>query len=77
MRNWWFIARTAVNTASNRPDEAHVWFDDVKVKSFKKLGDTEGFETLDWKLKATIFALCKGDWGQKIFEREETQKAGT
>ena len=71
MRTWWPMARASVMSATNRPDQIFVWFEDILRRSFNSLNDPAGFEQLDWKLKQAIQKIAHGDLGARMFEREE------
>ena len=65
------MARTAVVAATNRPAETYIWFENINRKSFKELGKSDGFDTLDWKLKTAVNKIAHGDLSARMFEREE------
>ena len=64
-RNWRLRAREAVVAASDRPDEAFEWLDEVWKEDTTEeyLRDPKGFTTLDAKILSAITNVLEGDEG--------------
>ena len=62
-------------SATNRPDEIFMWFEDILRRSFNALSDPGGYEQLDWKLKVAVNRIAHGDLHARMFEREEQMSA--
>ena len=67
-RNWRLRAREAVVAASDRPDEAFEWLDEVWKEDTTEeyLRDPKGFTTLDAKILSAITNVLEGDFARQI-----------
>ena len=78
-RNWRLRAREAVVAASDRPDEAFEWLDEVWKEDTTEeyLRDPKGSTTLDAKILSAITNVLEGDFARQIdtFKEKDTGDA--
>ena len=74
-RSWKTAVREAVRAASDHPDEAFAWIQQVYAKgaSLDSLNDVGKFLTLDTKILAALSRVAKGELARQILNYKETE----
>ena len=74
-RSWRTSVREVVRAASDRPDEAFAWVEEVYNKgvTVESLHDTGKFLTLDTKLLAALNKVQKGEVHRQVLNFKETE----
>ena len=63
--------RTAVCSASGRPELAAAWISEVETKTLEQLAVSGDFVTLYMKISAAVLSAAHGTLGQKMTLAEE------
>ncbi|CAE7440996.1 CPK12 [Symbiodinium sp. CCMP2456] len=73
-RSWKITVREAVRAASDKPDEAFKWVQEVysKEADIEKLRETGKFLTLDTKILSSLSRVARGDLGRQIINYKES-----
>ena len=81
-RSWKITVREAVRAASDRPDEAFKWVQEVYtimhwriLADLEKLRETGKFLTLDTKILSSLSRVARGDLGRQIINYKESEAA--
>ena len=78
-RSWKISVREAVRAASDRPDEAFNWVQEVYEKSatIESLRHTGKFITLDTKILNALSVVAKGELNRQIINYKESEAAAS
>ena len=78
-RSWKISVREAVRAASDRPDEAFNWVQEVyeKSASIESLRHTGKFITLDTKILNALSVVAKGELNRQIINYKESEAAAS
>ena len=76
-RSWKIAVREAVRAASDRPDEAFNWVQEVyeKTATNEALSITGKFITLDTKILNALSRVAKGEWNRQVINYKESEAA--
>ena len=74
-RSWKISVREAVRAASDKPDEAFKWVQEVydRTASMEHLRETGKFLTLDTKILSALSRVAKGDLARQIINFKESE----
>ena len=74
-RSWKISVREAVRAASDKPDEAFKWVQEVydRAASMEHLRETGKFLTLDTKILSALSRVAKGDLARQIINFKESE----
>ena len=74
-RSWKISVRQAVRAASDKPDEAFKWVQEVYERStdIELLRDTRKFLTLDTKILSALSRVAKGELSRQIINYKESE----
>ena len=77
-RSWKNTTRTAIISASAKPEKSLAWLREVEEKSYDQLSHRgSAFSTLDIKIASALLGRAKGELGRKMtLEAERTANAG-
>ena len=78
-RSWKISVREAVRAASDRPDEAFNWVQEVyeKTATVESLRNTGKFITLDTKILNALSVVAKGELNRQIINYKESEAAAS
>ena len=78
-RSWKISVREAVRAASDRPDEAFNWVQEVyeKTATIESLRNTGKFITLDTKILNALSVVAKGELNRQIINYKESEAAAS
>ena len=77
-RSWKNTTRTAIISASAKPEKSLAWIKEVEERSFDQLSSSGPlFNTLDIKIASALLGRAKGELGRKMtLEAEKSANAG-
>ena len=78
LRSWKNTTRTAIISASAKPEKSLAWIRDVEETSFDQLASSGPlFNTLDIKIASALLGRAKGELGRKMtLEADKSANAG-
>ena len=76
-RSWKNTTRTAIMSASAKPEKSLAWLREVEEKSYDQLMHSgSAFSTLDIKIASALLGRAKGEPGRMTLEAERRANAG-